>query len=173
MGHTLSKRLIGFALCSAVLSFCAYLLFFLVWNVLFFYSTLGLVLPWVAALLLHIPAGGVVAQRQQLPCPGWKESLVFLAVVGAAYAGAASFLWNSTLSVSYSLYELVILHINPVMGFLEEAGFLLPFSWYEVLFLPGGFFLTHLISALLPAGLFLTGMVFWRKSWLTRGKTVV
>lgn len=173
MGRTLSKRLVGFALCSAVLSFCAYLLFYLVWNVFFFYSTPGLVLPWVAALILHIPAGGVVAQRQQLPCPGWKESVVFLAVVGAVYAGAASFLWNSTLSVSYSLYELVILHINPVMGFLDETGFLLPFPWYEVLFLPGGFFLTHLISALLPAGLFLAGMVFWRKSWLTRDKTVV
>lgn len=163
MGHTLSKRLIGFALCSAVLSFCAYLLFYLVWNTLLFYSTPGLVLPWVAALVLHIPAGGVVAYRQQLPCPSRNESVIFLAVVGATYAGAASFLWNSTLSVSYSLYELVILHINPVMGFLEEVGFLLPFPWYEMLIPSSGFFFIHLISALLPAGLFLAGMVFGKK----------
>ena len=174
MREILPARLKGYAICTAVLSLAAWAVFWLVWNGLtFFYSDLALVLPWVIALVLLIPAGAALASRRGLPVPNVQEGVLFLAVAGTVYAGAASFLWDGPFYSLYFLYEGLLVHLNPVMGALEEVGFLLPFSWYEALFLPGGFFLVHLFCALLSAGAFLLGMVFWEKWRLTRDKTVV
>lgn len=174
MRETLPVRILGFAVCSVALSLAAWAICWLVWNGLtFFYSDLALVLPWAAALVLHIPAGALLARRRELPIPSVQEGVLFLAVVGAVYTGAASFLWDGPFYSLYTLYDLVLVHINPVMGALEEVGFLLPFSWYDALFHTTSFFLLHLICALLPAGLFLLGMVFWEKWRLTRGSGVV
>lgn len=174
MRETLPARLKGYVICTAALSLAGWALFWLVWEGFMpFYSDLALVLPWVAALLLHIPAGALVARRKNLSAPSVQEGAIFLAVTGAVYAGAASFLWDGPFYSLYSLYDLVLVHVNPVMGALEEVGFLLPFSWYDALFLPGGFFLLHLFCALLPAGLFLLGMTVLGKRRLTRDAGVV
>lgn len=170
----LAVRLKGFAVCSAALSVAAWALCWLVWNGLtLFYSTLVLVLPWAAALVLHIPAGALLARRYHLPAPGAREGGLFLAVSGAVFTGAASFLWNGPFYGLYTLYDLVLVHVNPVLGALDEVGFLLPFAWYDALYTTTGFFLLHLFCALLPAGLFLLGMVCGEKMRLTRKKTVV